>query len=351
MSRYCGIPIPELEETTGRGGGLGRETGEEVAFDSSVPALLELLGTGAAGPILMALGPRPLRTRALTERIPQYAPRTVYRHVGRLAEQGLVIRREEGGVPSVVSYSLSERRGRELFRLLDSFAASALSRGPDGQIDEGSWTSLALLGEMWGAGWIAELGTAPRSPTELSELTPGMSFHQVNRRVHLLRSLGLLCEVSHSGRGKRYKLAPTVRREMALVAGIGRWRERHGLAGKQRGLTVAELQTVLRATLPLLKMPQHCEAQIKLGIAGAADGNGGKGSGILLVRCGRDGALRVSGNSDAPAAAWAAATVDIWLAALVDGNRGRMRVGGNLKLVDACLGGLHRVLWAAPNSS
>jgi hypothetical protein len=79
--------------------------------------------------------------------------------------------------------------------------------------------------------------------------------------------------------------------------------------------------------------------------------NGDRGSSVLLVKCGRDGSLRLAGDSDAPAAAWAAGTIDIWLAAIVDGSRGRMRVGGDLKLVDAFLGGMHDALWGVKAAS
>src|SRR3954453_3959006 len=53
---------------------------------TSVADLLKLFGNGANGPILMALGPRSLRTKKLTEKVPTYAPRTVYRHARTLSQ-------------------------------------------------------------------------------------------------------------------------------------------------------------------------------------------------------------------------------------------------------------------------
>jgi DNA-binding HxlR family transcriptional regulator len=313
------------------------------ALDSPVAVLLKVLGTGVAGQILAALAPGPLRTRSLTDRISECAPRTVYRHAGRLAEQGLIVREEEGGVPSVVTYRLSEG-GRELFRLLDAHASHALCRTPAGT-EDGWWTSLALLGEMWSSGWVAELSSESRSPTELSEMTPGMSFHQVNRRVHLLRARSLLCERAHPGRGKRYELAENARQKMALIAGIGRWRERHGVARKQCGLTGPEAATVLRVALPLTNLREYAGARIKLGVVGARDAGGGRGSKVLLVEVGRDGSPRCGDAVDSPADAWAAGTVDLWLSALIDGDRSRMRAGGDVAAFEACLTGLRAVLW------
>lgn len=314
----------------------------------SIGDLLDLVGTGVSGPILAALSRRPLRTRNLTERIYGCAPRTVYRHASRLADHGLVVREERSGVPSTVTYRLSDR-GRELFRLLNDQASHDLAKAAQGA--DAWWSSLALLGEMWSAGWVAALSTAAVSPTELSEITAGMSFHQVNRRVHLLRSRDILCESTHAGRGRRYRLSSSTRRQMGLVAGIGRWRERHGLVRKQHGLTAPETATALRVALPLVKLDVDAGAQIKLGVVGAPEASEGRGSELLQVKVGRDGCLRCLEDSDRPADAWAVGTTDLWLSALVDGNRGRMRTGGDTELLDACLAQLRAVLWDQDESA
>jgi DNA-binding HxlR family transcriptional regulator len=316
-----------------------------AGLDFSVADLLGLVGTGVAGEILAALAQKPLRTRRLTERVAKCAPRTVYRHAGKLAQQGLIVREEGEGVPSVVIYRLSDR-GRELFQLLDVHASRVLARTPMGP-EDGWWTSLALLGEMWSSGWAAELSSESRSLTELSELTPGMSFHQVNRRVHLLRATGLLCESAHTGRGKRYKLTTSTRRRMALIAGIGAWRERHGIAETQRGLTGPEAATVLRVALPLVRLRDHPGTQIMLGVVGARATGGGRGTEVLLLKVGRGGYLRCLPESSRPADAWAAGTVDVWLSSLIDGDRSRMRMGGAVGAVETCLDQLRAILWDA----
>lgn len=332
----------EIQTTAGAYRG---ELAAAAALDPSVADLLELIGAGVAGEILAALARGPLRTAGLTERVSRCASRTVYRHAGKLAEQGLVVREEGGGVPSVVTYRLSDR-GRELFRLLDAQASHTLSRTPTGP-EDGWWTSLALLGEMWSSGWMAELGAEPRSLTELSDMTPGMSFHQVNRRVHLLCATGLLCESAHRGRGKRYKLTASARRRMALIAGIGGWRERHGIAEAQRGLTGPEAATVLRVALPLVRVRNDPGTQIMLGVVGTQVSGGGRGTEVLIAKPGRGGYLRCLSESNRPADAWAAGTVDLWLSTLIDGDRSRMRMGGNVAAVETCLDELRATLWDA----
>jgi DNA-binding HxlR family transcriptional regulator len=308
--------------------------------------VLRLLGAGATGPILMALGPRPLRTKALTERVPRYTPRTVYRYAAKLSELELVERRETEGVPSTVIYSLSGRSGRDLYRLLEAYASAARTRDSEGQIDDGLWTTLRLLGELWDSGWVEQLSCEERSPTELAEITAELTFHQANRRAHLVCSRGLLCQLNGQGRGVRYQLTDQARQGMVLIAGLGRWRLRHWRQAKgESALTVKEMATILRGSLPLVRLPGNPETTIRLGVVGATDGNGGTGAETLLGRTGRDGKIRCREDEGGSSDAWVLATVGTWLSALLEGNRGRMRVGGDLPLVDTCLTQLHLALW------
>ncbi len=311
-----------------------------------MPGLLRLIGSGANGPILQALGPRSLRTKRLTERVPTYAPRTVYRHTRRLAELGLIDRQEIAGVPSTVIHSLSPA-GRDLYHLLDSYAKSPswqVSAPGDG---DGFWTLCGLQGEMWASGWVDELSQAGRSLTDLTEATPGFTFHQVSRRIHQLLSWGLLRESTAGGHRKRYQLSDRTRRGMALVAELGRWRQRHALAGGDGGLNVGEMATLLRASLPLLELPEHREMSIKLGIVGTTGEDGEHGSEALTAHVSATGAMCCVKDGP-PSQAWALGTVETWLSAILDGNRGRMRVGGDLAFVDTCLEELHEALWTPP---
>jgi DNA-binding HxlR family transcriptional regulator len=308
--------------------------------------MLKLLGNGANGPILMALGPRSLRTKKLTEKVPTYAPRTVYRHARKLAELGLVDREEVAGVPSTVVHSLSPA-GRDLYRLIDAYATASIPwvKGPGS--GDGIWTVCGLLGEMWTCGWIEELGHGGRSATDLAEATAAMTFHQVSRRTHQLMSWSLLYESTARGHRKRYQLSDQTRHAMALMAGLGRWRQQHVEGEVDGGLTVGEMRTVLRASLPLLEIPEHVEQSIRFGVVGTTGLDGQRGSATLTAHVSASGAVRCV-KAKAAEDAWAIGTVDTWFAALIDGTRKQMRVGGDEEFVDDCLKRLHDLLWAAP---
>jgi DNA-binding HxlR family transcriptional regulator len=322
------------------------EFSEQPSTGPSVADLLKLLGDGANGPILKALGPRPLRTKKLTEKVPVYAPRTVYRHTRKLVDFGLVDRAEIAGVPSTVIHSLSPS-GRDLYELLEAYSEASLPWVTGPGSGDGLWTVCGLLGEMWTYGWIEELGNGGRSATELAESTENMTFHQVSRRTHQLLSWNLLYETTARGHRKRYQLSDQSRHGAALITGLGRWRQQHVDGEGDRGLTVEEIATVLRACLPLLQLPEHEDRRIRLGIVGKTGLNGDRGSATLTAHSRLNGTVK-SVREKSSEDAWAIGSVATWFAALLDDERGRMRVGGDLELVENCLKRLNEVLWATP---
>jgi DNA-binding HxlR family transcriptional regulator len=313
---------------------------------TTVADLLKLLGNGANGPILMALSPRSLRTKKLTEKVPTYAPRTVYRHARKLAELGLVDREEVAGVPSTVIHSLSPA-GRDLCHLIDSYAEASLPWVTGPGSGDGLWTVCGLLGEMWTYGWVDELSQGGRSATELAEATSEMTFHQVSRRTHQLLSWALLYESNARGHRKRYQLSDQTRHAMGLMAGLGRWRQQHVEGEAEGGLTVKEVATVLRASLPLLQLPDHQDRSVKFGIVGTTGNDGQRGSATLTAHVSGGGTVRCV-KEKASEDAWAIGALGTWFECLLDGDCGKLRTGGDGDLVEDCIKGLHQVLWAAP---
>lgn len=243
-------------------------------------------------------------------------------------------------MPPVVIHRLTDPPGRTLFRLIAAFSDAALVPSPRGGLDDNFWKTLSLLGEMWEREVIHELSRAPRSPTELAELSSGLSFHQINRRLHLFRASGLLQAECKKGSASRYVLTPEARRGMALIAGLARWRQRCTKDPEVTALSPDETLTVLRTILPLVALPGWEGAIIRLQIGGSNEQPE-----TMHTSVARNGALRCeSGDAEAPNS-WVRGTVNIWLAAILDGNRGRLKVGGRMELLDSCLRRLHDSLW------
>ena len=312
---------------------------------ASTADVLRLLSAGATGAILMALGEGPLRTKELTERVPGYAPRTIYRYAGKLAELEVVEREEEPGVPSKVVHTLTEDCGAELYELVNRFADASMTRLPDGRIDAHAWASLGLLADLWETGMIEDLSCDPRSPTELARGPHGLSYHQVNRRAGLFKTAGLLCEWQGPGRRRCYALTEKTQKTMGLIVGIARWRHHHVVAEDEEGMTAEEMATVLKTALPLVQLEGHSGKSTKLCVL-REDKPAGSDGEIVWAEVEEDGSLHSCSSPAESEDAWARGKVEKWIPAILDGNPRKVLIGGEEQLVNDVLTKLHEVLWS-----
>jgi DNA-binding HxlR family transcriptional regulator len=318
---------------------------EEARPATEVGALLRLLGAGASGSILLALGDGALRTRELTTRVPGYAPRTVYRYVGRLADIGAIEREEEPGVPSKVLHRLFDPRGVDFHDLVRSYSEASISleRLSDGGIVPHSWGSLTLLADLWESGMFAAMNTGACTATELARVGHDFSFHQVSRRTSLFMIGGMIREGQNGDRRRRYELTDAARQATALIAGLGQWRERYVVEPGMAGLTLRETRELLRAALPLVRLPNHASKSICLSIVPRASDNGDEGE-VIRAEVQADGALVVSEQSESNADGWGRGSVGEWIQTLLGGSR--VRIGGSDKdFVRACLDNVATSLW------
>jgi DNA-binding HxlR family transcriptional regulator len=343
---YRDVSIEEPSNTSGSPSRL--EAGDRADFgsgDPSIGGILRLIGAGSGGEVLMALGPGALRTEQLARRLTHVSERSVYRYSAELTKRELVERYEEAGVPSTVVLSLSDPPGRHLYRLLRKFAATSMARLPSPGTQVQSWSSLSLLSQLWAFGFVEKLSQEPQTLTQLSGGPHGLTFHQVTRRMRLFTDSGLLTATRPTGYSRHYELTEHGRRRMALIASLGRWRHRYVITGEPLGLTGAEMATLLRAALPLLLLPDYAGMSLNLGVASPMDKYGHRTVESLQGVIGEDGAIRCDQPRKTTVDGSAAGTMNTWLSSLLDGNKGRMRSGGNLSLIDACLVQLNAVLW------
>ena len=317
---------------------------DTILGDRGVTDVLRLLGAGAAGAILMALGDGSLRTMELTKRVHGYAPRTVYRHIAKLAEIGAIEREEERGMPSKVVHRLTDSSGTDLHHLVDAYATVSLERFANGDVGGRSWGSLALLAELWESGIYADLNSESRTATELAGMGHALSFHQVSRRTDLFVLGGLISEVPDGGRRRHFQLTNQARRGMALIAGLGRWRENHVVAAGESGLTTLETAEVLRTALPLLMLPDHGGKNFELSVR--PPGRSSETGETVWAEVKLDKSVIGTEGPLAELDGWGGGKVRVWIDALLLGAIDGIKVsGGDDPLVAACLRGLHTALW------
>jgi DNA-binding HxlR family transcriptional regulator len=332
-----GFPNSEVRPATGE---------EECVAGASIADVLRLLSAGATGEILMALGKGPLRTKNLTERVPGYAPRTIYRYAGKLAELEVVERDEEPGVPSKVVHTLTDPCGSELYEVVSRYADVAMTRLPDGRIDAHSWASLGLLADLWESGMVDELACNPRSPTELAQGHHGFSYHQINRRAGLFKVSGFLSEWEGAGRRRCYALTGKTRQAMGLITGIARWRHHHVVADDEEGMTCEELATTLTTSLPLVQAPEHIGKCLKMEVAREDEPAGAEGEAIW-AEVEEDGTVHSCADPSSNVDAWGRGRIAAWIPAILDGDSKQVLVGGSEKLISDALVRLHQALWSS----
>ncbi len=311
---------------------------------ASVAEILRMLSSGATGAILMALGKGPLRTKSLTEQVPGYAPRTIYRYAGKLAELEVVEREEEPGVPSKVVHTLTDPCGADLYALVNRFADASLSRLPDGRIDAHTWASLGLLADMWEAGMVEDLSCEGRSPTDLARGRHELSYHQVNRRAGLFKTGGLLEEWQGPGRSRYYGLTEKTRRKMGLLAGIARWRHHHVVAEDEEGMTAEEMATVLKVALPLVRLPEHRRKRLLLEVRGEDDDAGSQGEEVWVEVKG-DGSLHSCVEAPGDPDGCGRGKVGDWMPVALDGQLEGIETLGDEKLTHEAAMGLSDAFW------
>ncbi|MDX6635619.1 MAG: HxlR-like helix-turn-helix [Solirubrobacterales bacterium] len=329
-----GLPDTEVEPA---------EREDACVAGASTADVLRLLSAGATGAILMALGEGPLRTMELTERVPGYSPRTIYRYAGRLAELEVVSREEEPGVPSKVVHALTDECGAELYQLVNRFADASLTRLPDGRIDATAWASLGLLADLWETGMVEHLACEGRSATQLAQGGHGLSYHQVQRRAGMFKTGGLLSLLPGEGNRRCYELTEKTRRKMGLLAGVARWRNRHVVAEDEEGMTATEMATVLRTALPLATLPGQVGKCLQFSIR-SEDEAGAEGEEVWAnVEPG--GGVHSCANPPADSDGWVRGTVEAWISVLLDGDSSAVLGGGEESLVSECLDSLYETLW------
>lgn len=296
---------------------------------------------------MIALSDGPLRTKSLTEQVPDYTPRTVYRYVDRLVEIGVIEREIARSVPSKVTHCLIDPCGVDLCQLVTAYADASLDQLVGGGVGVRSWRSLAMLADLWESGMFEALNAGPCTATELAHAGQGLSFHQVTRRINLLVIGRLICEIEEEGRRRRYQLAEQARRGVALIAGLGRWREQHVVSRGEPGLTATETVEMMRAVLPLVVLPEDAGKCFEFAVAPELQ-NDGKGV-VLWAEVEANGSVFGCVDTEVDPDGWGRGQVKAWIDMLLLGSSSGFRVGGDCgPQIKSGLRELQAALWSRP---
>lgn len=309
--------------------------------------VLSLLSVPLDVHVLTALSDEELALTDLSRAVGHPPATTMRAYLKGLADLGILERRQEGGFPGTVTYSLT-RPGERLL-LAASALQSWLREAPDGPIalgDPAAKSAVKALVEGWDATIIRVLAARPLALTELAKLITSISYPTLERRLAAMRRTGQLRPRREAGasRGTPYEGTPWLRQAAApLVAAIA-W-EREWAAAQTKALSRIDAEALFLLAIPLLDLPEGVSGRCRLAVEVRPGPQPEYAGATVTVEAGRPLALvaRLEGDSDA----WAVGTADSWVGWMSGHRDGPLELGGDSALARAVIEALRQSLFPA----
>lgn len=271
-------------------------------------------------------------------------PQTTLRlNLRSLIELGVLERRRLNHFPGSVEFELTPS-GRDLLAVADVLEVW-LAQAPQGPLALGSLSAknaVKAMLEGWSTAIVRVLAARPLSLTELSKLIGGLSYPSLERRLTAMRMAGQIETCQGDGRGTPYRVTPWLRRAVGPLAASARW-ECANVPDEAPPVGKTYIEGAFLLAIPLLRLPDYSSGTCRLSVALARADDSPRLAGVLVdVREGVIGSTvaRLEGKVDG----WASGSTARWLDAIVEGERGRLEVGGDADLVTEIIEDLHRTL-------
>ncbi|HEU4905410.1 MAG TPA: winged helix-turn-helix transcriptional regulator [Solirubrobacterales bacterium] len=321
--------------TTVNGSGTGARSGAQTLLLLAAPLNMA---------ILRALAERPLPQADLQSEVGAPAQSTLRTQLKRLAEIGALEKRRRDRFPGALEYELTAS-GEELLCVADVLA-HWLEHAPQGPLESGSGGARATVkafAEGWSSTMLRALAAGPLSLTELDAVIGAFSYPALDRRLAALRLCGLVEANAAKARGTPYAVTEWLRRAVAPLLGAARWECRH-LAPPTTPAGRVDIEATLLLAAPLLHGPPDLSGSVRL----AAEIPGGNDSCLagatIELTVGRVAACSTRLRIDVDG--WATGSLDAWLSAVIEDERGGLELGGKPHLADTVLRSLHDTLFA-----
>ncbi len=272
-------------------------------------------------------------------------PQTTMRcYLRTLREIDVLTKRRRDDFPGVVDYELTDT-GRDLLVVAEVLQAW-LAEAPEGPLALGSpaaKSAIKALVEGWATNMVRALAAKPLSLTELDRLIANLSYPSLERRLAAMRLAGQVEARPGPGRSTPYALTDWLRRAVAPLGAAARWERLHTAEGTAP-ITRVDAEAAFLLAVPLLDLPANLSGICRLGVE-VRNGSGQRLAGVLVgVKQGRIASYASQVRGDATA--WAHGSGSAWLRAIIEHDVSRLEVGGDRRLADALLDGLHSALFS-----
>jgi DNA-binding HxlR family transcriptional regulator len=306
--------------------------------------VLRLLDVGATRATLMALARGRMRPADLERRM--IAHSSLYRQLRELEAIGAIAKRQIAGPPHATEYELLAA-GQELRRLVACIEAWLRERpGPALKPEsEAAWKAVAALNEGWAGAVMQRVAARPLSRGELSEVflptaTPG----ELKGRLDRLLSAGIVERAAGEDGANRYGLTEWGRRGVGMLAAAAAWESAHA-PERSTPIGVGDAVVALRATLPLVELPEPVAGLCDFTVKPGPGSHGGRAARVWVAVAGGRVSACGEGSPRLPTSAWAQGSIAAWLSAVIDRRPGALQVGGEVNLARSLLEQLHEQLY------
>ena len=302
-----------------------------------------LLSTPIVVDVLEALARAPRSLTDLRRQVGSPPQTTMRAHLRTLTETGVVTRIRRNEFPGSLDYELTIS-GRDLWATAEVVRAW-LARAPDGPVRLGSTaakSAIKALVEGWDTSMVRALAARPLSLTELNTVIPSVSYPSLERRLTAMRLAGQLEKASSRGPGTPYEVTDWLRRAIAPLATAARW-ERLNVESETASISRLDAEAAFLLAVPLLRPPPNLSGACRLVVELPA-GNGDRLCGVLVVvKQGRIAACSTKLRAEADA--WVSGSAPVWLRTVIEQDFGRLEIGGDCRLSQSLLDGLHEALF------
>lgn len=294
-------------------------------------AVLSLIASPLSVPILRAHTDGPLRLPDLRERLGGAAQTTLRGQVGNLRGIGALERHVRSGMPYTVENELTETGAGVL--AVAEIVEAWLARAPQGPIALGSELAKGAIRALvggWGSTMLRALAARPLSLTELSSVIGDHSYPALERRLSAMRAARQVEPRPNGGRGaKPYGVTEWTRQAVAPLVAAGRCECEH-LAEATDPLTRIDIEAAFLLAVPLVDLDitrsGSCLFAVDTGVMGTAEANDRLAG--VYVDIAEGGVISCSSRLEQDPRTWAIGSIGAWVDAILEGDRHRLRFGG-----------------------
>jgi len=303
---------------------------------------LTTLATPLNPMVLKALAERPMRLAELRRETGLPAQTTLRGHLANLREMGALNKRPTEQMPYATENSLTPM-GHELLGVAEALGCW-LGQAPDGPValETGAGRGIVkAFVDGWGSTIIRNLASTPMSLTELDRKIPDLSYPALERRLSSMRMAGLIEAHDSRGGGTPYAVTDWARRGVAPLVAASKC-ERGHMDGRAAPVTQADIEAAFLLATPLVGLPASTNGTCQLEVeADPVEARDQAGISVTVER-GRVVACAL-GLGPSPGN-FAVGSVAKWVSAIRDGTASLLRFGGDRRVTEGIVLGLHAAM-------